>query len=487
MLEALNREANLTLTENGAVTCESTLSDCLDLFGTIGALRAASEDEIVTRFARAFAEDADTAMKILFFGRDVRGGLGERRVFRVLVNWLAAHEPAALRKNIALIPEYGRFDDLLALLGTACEPEAVALIRKQLWQDLAAGDNVSLLGKWLPSVNASSRETVRLARRLAHALGMSEAQYRRTVVALRQKIRILENALRCRDYSFDYAKQPSRALFKYRRAFARNDGERYEAFLTAVNQGEAVMHTGTLMPYDIIRPCFSGYEADAPLSDAERASMDTTWQALENFTDGENALVVVDGSGSMYGGGDPLPITVALSLGIYFAGRNTGAFRDRFITFSETPQLVTVKGRDIAEKVRYCASYNEVANTDLAKVFELILHTAVEHHMPQAELPSRLYIVSDMEFDWCMENADITNFAYAKSLFAASGYKLPEVVFWNVNSRNRQQPVTRNEQGVALVSGCTPRLFGMVAQGIASPYTVMMDVLGSERYAPVSA
>jgi len=492
MLNHLKNEANKTYTENGAVTYASTLSDCLDLFATIGAIRRESDEEIITRFSRAFAENADIAMKILFFGRDVRGGLGERRVFRVIVNWLAGHEPAALRRNISLIPEYGRFDDLISLMGTACEKDALAVIREQLRKDLASQEGVSLLPKWLPSVNASNTETVRMGKKIARALGMTDAEYRRTLVKLRARIRIIENNLREKDYTFDYSAQPSKAMFKYRAAFIRNDGERYGAFMEQVQKGEKTLHTGALAPYEIIAPCVRLWD-EPELSDEERKAMDVTWSALEDFTTrspggtGENALVVVDGSGSMYNGGNPMPAAVALSLGIYFAERNTGAFRNHFITFSCRPQLVEIKGRDIVEKVRYCMGYNEVANTNIQRVFELILNAALKNRVPQDEMPSRIYIVSDMEFDSCARDASLTNFEYAKQLFAENGYKLPEVVFWNVASRNRQQPVTMNEQGVALVSGCTPRIFSMVAGGNMSPYTVMMEVLESERYARISA
>ena len=326
-----------------------------------------------------------------------------------------------------------------------------------------------------------------MAKRIARYLGMTDARYRKTLVELRKKIRILENNLRERDYSFDYAKQPSKAMFKYRKAFARNDGERYGRFLEQVQNGTVSMHTGTLMPYEIIAPCFQGWGVKSRLTEDERKSMDVTWNALEDFGGSENAIVVVDGSGSMYGYGNPIPEAVALSLGIYFAERNQGPFHNHFITFSETPKLVEIKGRDIAEKVRYCAGFNEVANTNLQRVFELILKTAVKHGVDQDVLPKKIYIVSDMEFDCCMDNADTTNFECARSMFEQHGYQLPEVVFWNVASRNTQQPVTKNEQGVAQVSGCTPRLFSMVAGGVASPYTIMMEVIESERYAPISA
>jgi len=487
MLQFLKEAANMTRTENGAATHVSTLSDCLDLFAAIGAIRQATDADIITRFSRAFAENADTAMKILFFGRDVRGGLGERRVFRVIVSWLADHEPAALRRNIALIPEYGRYDDLLCLMGTACEADALAVIREQLHKDMAAEEHVSLLAKWLPSVNTSNHEAVRMARRIARAMGMTDAVYRRTLVGLRRKIRILENHLRERDYSFDYAAQPSKAMYKYRRAFLRNDGERYRDFMEQVSQGEQTLHTGTLAPYEVIAPCVGSCYLRPALSEEERRAMDVTWNALEDFTNGENALAVIDGSGSMYTAASPMPATVALSLGVYFAERNTGAFRNHFITFSENPRLVEIKGRDIAERVRYCMGFNEVANTNLQRVFELILHTALENRLPQSELPRRLYIISDMEFDVCARDAGLTNFQYARQLYARHGYALPEVVFWNVAARHTQQPVTLNEQGVALVSGCTPRLFSMVARGAATPMAVMMDVLQSERYAPIHA
>lgn len=483
MLNHLKAETNFTCTENGAVTYAGTMSDCLDLFAAMGALRREPEQEIIARFSRAFAENADIAMKILFFGRDVRGGLGERRVFRVIANWLAHHEPAALRKNIALIPEYGRFDDLVSLMGTACEKDALAVIRDQLRKDLASENGVSLLAKWLPSVNASNKETVRMGKKIARALGMSDAEYRRTLVKLRARIRIIENHLREKDYTFDYSAQPSKAMYKYRAAFIRNDAERYGAFMKQVEKGEKTLHTSTLTPYDIIAPCV-GF---GKMTDEERKAMDVTWNALEDFTTGENALVVVDGSGSMYSASDPKPASVAMSLAIYFAEHNKGAFRNHFITFSGNPRLVEIKGRDIAEKVRYCMGYNEVANTNIQRVFELLLNTAVRKRLSQEEMPSRIYIVSDMEFDHCADDAELTNFEYARKQFEGRGYKLPEVVFWNVASRTRQQPVTMNEQGVALVSGCTPRLFSMIQGGSLSPYTVMMEVLGSERYAKIAA
>ena len=483
MLEFLKNESNKTYTENGAVTNRSTGKDCLDLFATIGALRRQNDQVISDRFMRAYAENSDVAMKILFFARDVRGGLGERRVFRSILRWLAVNKRDSLLRNLGYIAEYGRWDDLLVLMDTPCAKEAVTLMKKQFDSDLAAlttGGEVSLLGKWLPSVNASNQVAVFQAKRLAKAFGMKESKYRKELVRLRAHIRILENNLRERDYTFDYAKQPSKAMFKYRRAFLRNDGERYGAFMEKVNKGEATLHTGTLMPYELVERAYD-------CAEEECRSLDITWRSLEDFTTDENALVVADGSGSMYWGSKPMPASVAQSLAIYFAEHNKGAFHNYFLTFSMSPRLVEIKGNDFVEKVRYCSTFNECANTDLEAVFELILRTAVKNRVPQAEMPAKLYIISDMEFDYCVRNSSMTNFKNAKASYAAAGYVLPDLVFWNVDSRNEQQPVKENDRGVALVSGCSPRIFSMVMDGELNPYDFMLSVIDTERYAPIAA
>lgn len=493
MLKALKNITNITKTENGAVTNISTNSFCVDLFGRIGAMRHASEEDIVKAFLRAYAEDADAAMRILFFARDVRGGLGERRVFRCIIKYLAVFKPESIIKNIEYFGEYGRFDDLMVLMGTPCEKAMVSYIKSQLGADMKAleeGKTVSLMAKWLPSVNASNNDTVYQAKKLARKMGMRDAEYRKMLVALRNKIAIIENNLREKDYSFDYEKQPSKALFKYREAFLRNDSARYQSFIGKVNAGEATLHAGTLMPYEIVEPvigyryrgCFMKH-----LSKEEENTLNATWNSLPDFGGDENAIAVVDTSGSMYGYGNPMPAAVALSLGIYFAERNKGMFHNHFIEFSERPQLIEIKGETFADRLRYIASFNEIANTDIEAVFRVILEAAVKNNIHQSEMPAKIYLISDMEFDCCVENAELTNFENARKMYADAGYKLPDIIFWNVQSRNTQQPVKMNDSGVALVSGCTPNLFSFAASGELSPYRFMMDVIGSARYAKIAA
>ena len=425
-------------------------------------------------------------MKTLFYARDIRGGLGERQTFRTILRWLADHEPYTVRKNLALIPEYGRWDDLLELFGTKCESSAIQMIHKQLdedFQHIEKRQNVSLLGKWLPSVNAHDPEKRHIALKLMDKLDLRPVDYRKILTRLRSAIDITENYLREKAYdSIDYEKQPSGAMLKYQKAFLRNDRLNYTDFLQRAAIGEAGINTGTLMPYELVRKILRGDP-----SDDERMALDVTWNALPDYCDGRNALTVIDGSGSMYFSGNPLPAEIALSLGIYFAEHNKGAFHNCFITFSAHPRLVEIKGKDLTEKVRHCEAYNECANTNIQRVFELLLNSAVSKAVKQDDMPETIYIISDMEFDRCTQDANAANFEYAEQLFKTHGYRLPKLVFWNIQSRHRQMPVSMNEKGVLIVSGSSVSTFSMVMEQNLNPYEYMLKMLNSERYKAVQA
>ncbi|MBQ8040744.1 MAG: DUF2828 family protein, partial [Lachnospiraceae bacterium] len=472
--------------ENGAITYGSTMSHCLDFFATVGGMRNAKDSEIIKSFIRAYAENADVAMKMLFYARDIRQGLGERRIFKVILKDLCWRYPESVKKNLEYISYFGRYDDFLVLIDTPCEREAIGYLKEVLNRDVEAMNKdsspISLLAKWLPSVNTSNKEKVYLGKKLAKAFGMKEKEYRQTLSALRKKIDILENHLREADYSFSYEKQPGNAMLKYRKAFQRHDKERYEMYLASVKKGECRMHTQTLMPYEIIRPLYRHN-----ISTEEAEILDVTWNALEDFAGDSNTLIVADGSGSMYSGVHHEPITVAHSLALYFSERNKGTFANHFITFSSSPKLVEIKGKTLKERVNYISTFDEIADTNLQAVFELILHTAVKKQITQSEMPERIIIVSDMEFNYCTQNSSLTNFEYAKCIFERAGYKLPKVVFWNVASRNHQVPVSQNEQGVILVSGTGSKLFEQVMTDAVNPYSYMMEIIGSERYEKIAA
>lgn len=496
---------NVSVTENGAVGFRTAGSALLDLNFAVASLRSATEAAIEDKFVKAFLEDKLYAIKWLFFARDVRGGLGERRLFRTVINAMAHEVPETLRPLIGLIPYYGRFDDLWCLLGTPVADTVVRLVQHQLYSDLdqmTHNNPISLLAKWMPSVNATSAQTRRYAAVLRKNLGMSEAAYRKTLSHLRQYLRIVERKMSSGEWNeIDYAQVPSRANLLYNKAFIKHDESRRRAFLEAVKTGEATIHAGTLYPHDIVH----NYGVDRWGYRALDDTLEQLWKALpDTVQGGGNTIVVADGSGSMttsVGNTGVSALEVANALAIYFAERSTGEFHDKYITFSERPQLVDLSpGKTLLKKLLIALSHNECANTNVEAVFDLILTTAVNHHMSQEDMPRNILIISDMEFDSCAATNRVVQNRYGwkervkpdaklfdviAKRYQDAGYQLPRLVFWNVNSRTGTIPVKENELGVALVSGFSVNIAKMVMSGKLNPLECLLEQLDTERYKPI--
>jgi hypothetical protein len=490
-LNALENELNITTTTNGAKAYKSTGSKNLDLFGKIAACRS-NVSEATRLFNLAYAEDPEAATRILFWARDIRGGQGERKIFRELFQELVRSDATIGAKLVSLIPEYGRWDDLLSLENTLVWNTALNAIKAQLNADLntEVGNSVSLLAKWLPSINASSKESKRIGRLIAKAMGWNERQYRKALTALRTQIKIVEQAMCAREWdAIDYSKLPSRAGFMYRKAFANRDGDRYQSYLDAVKKGEAKINAGTLYPYDIVEKCLYSQESNDTL--------EVMWKALPNYMEGKelNGLVVADVSGSMNG----RPMAVSISLAMYIAERNTGIWNGKFLTFSGNPTLQTVTGNSLSNKIRNLSRADWGGNTDIQKTFDLILNTAIQNNVPEEDMPRKLIIVSDMQFDNCVVMGGnysgrmsygvnrVTNYEAIRIKYAQAGYSLPEVIFWNVNSYDNV-PMKAHDSGTALVSGCSPSILTAVLTGNAiTPTSLMRDAVYTERYDAVGA
>ena len=483
-LETGMNDGNVAYTENGAMAFATSGSKVLDFFSNGGALRARSEGDIAAVFERAFTEDPLLATKAMFYFRDIRGGQGERRTFRTLLTHCADNHPEAIQPNLALIAEYGRWDDLYSLVGTPLEADIWPLIDVQLAED-AVADNPSLLAKWLASENASSPKTKRYGRKTREALNMTPRQYRRTLSAIRRKIGLVEQLISTNKWDgIKYDKIPSKAGLQYRKAFYRHDEERYAHFLQQVKSGEKKMNAATLYPYEIVEKVYGNYWYGTMPAN-EVAALDAAWESLPNYfgDTGSSGIVVADVSGSMHG----RPITVSISLAMYTAERNTGPYKDKFITFSAHPRLQTVTGNNIAEKVKNLNSADWDMNTNVKAVFDLILQTAVSKKASQDDIPTHLYIVSDMEFDYCASSGvNERLFQTIDREYKAAGYKMPFLVFWNVNSRNDQQPMSMDQRGFQLVSGCSPSIFtSLLSNKAVSAYDLMLEVLNKDRYAAI--
>lgn len=490
LLNALSKKTNVTLTENGAVTNKTTNSFVLDLFSQIGAYRTgAKAQNRIAELRKAYGENPLLTLKTVFYARDVRGGKGERETFRVFLKALVDIDPDSVAKNLALVPEYGRWDDLFVLKGTVLESNVVALIKDQLMKDIAS-NKPSLMAKWLPSINTSSAQTRALAKWLVGKLPVSPVVYRKTLSKLREKIRVLEALISRKKWDkVNYEQVPSNASLKYRKAFKRNDGERYKNYLASVEKGEKKINATTLFPYDLISKVLQKRGYGSIYMDAtERKSLDLLWKNLPDFFKDkkEDSLVVVDVSGSMYSGGPPIPLHVSISLGIYVAERNKGVWQDRFMTFSNTPELVKLSGVDIVDKVNNVFHSSMGYNTDIEAVFNLILDTAIKSKLTQDDMVKRLYIVSDMEFDAAQASrgkAQKTLFRSIKDKFKAHGFEMPELIFWNVAARNVQFPMSLDDRGFLNVSGCSPEIFmSLLGKKHVSAYDLMLDRLNSPRY-----
>lgn len=505
MLENFNQ----SVTENGAVGYRTTGKSLLDINFAVASLRSATEDEIIRRFKAAFLENKVLAMKWLFFARDVRGGLGERRLFRTAMRFVADYEPDMVVKLMPLIPEYGRFDDWWEFLDDEklC-PVVVHYVKRQLNADINNSRDkkpISLLAKWLPSSNASSANSKKYSKILRNHLEMRESDYRKTLSALRRYIDVVEVKMSAKLWgAIDYEAVPSRANLIYNNAFLRNDEERRREFLSKLEKGEAKINAGTLYPHDIVHKYTSGgYRSSVGSYDA---AIEALWKALPDMVQGcGNTIVVADGSGSMttkVGGTDISALEVANALAIYFAEHSSGDLKDKYITFSENPQFVDFgHAKSLRDKISIALQHSEVANTNIEAVFDLILSTAIHNHMTQEDIPANILIVSDMEFDACaVSNAQrsrgyygySTRGAVSANLFKVieekyqnAGYKLPRLVFWNVNSRTGTIPVRENDMGVALVSGFSVNICKMVMSGKTDPFECLLETINSERYQPV--
>lgn len=479
-IEALRNDLIKTTTEKGDTAFTTTGKYTLDLYSLMGGMRYNYYD-LSNLFIRSYFEDSTITMKILLYLRDILNGLGERNSFRLLFNMFANLNPNLAKKLIPLIPKYGRYDDILAGFNTPIENDVLKFIETELDSDLNKlknNDKVSLLAKWLPSINTSNKEARLLARKIAKYLNMTDEEYRKTLSKLR-KGRILENYLRTKNYSFNYEGVPSLAMLKYNKAFIRNDLERFSKYLDRVDSGLAKMNTNTASVSDV------AFIAQTHSYDINQRFQDTYWKALPRFEAKTKAIVVRDGSSSMlYGHGSLVPLQVATSLAIYFAEQLPEPFKNHFITFSENPQLIKIPDVNIDEKLKFVESFDEVANTNISKVYELLLNVAKKGRVKQEDMVEQVIIISDMEFDYCVEGE--STFETYKDKFNELGLKMPELVFWNVEARDVHFPVTSNELGVRLVSGSSQKILELVINNdleAATPYEFMLKTL--ERYREV--
>lgn len=480
--QAARVNGTMTRTENGAAALNTTGDKCLDLYSTIGALRNAENLRIQRLFGDAYNEDPLLATKIAFYARDIRGGLGERRVFRTLLTYMAEYHPEALRPNLDLIGVYGRYDDMYSLIGTPLEDDMWAAMRKQFEEDLEnlhADKAVSLLAKWIKTADASSEKTRKLGILTAQKLGYPVYNFKRMVRALRRKIGVIESLMSAgRWEEIEYSAVPSRAMMIYRKAFERHDEDRYKDFIDKAVSGEEKINASTLYPYDIVEKVWGSWHGVR-----EDKVLEAQWRQLPNYVEeGTNALVIADTSASMMG----RPIYTAVGLAIYFAERNKGAYHNMWMSFSRYSRIHLIKGETLAQKIASIDMNDWMSNTNLKAAFENVLNIGIKNHVPQEEMPKSLIVISDMEIDACSYGT-WTFYDEMASEFRQNGYEIPNAIFWNVESRHDTFHADKTRQGVQLVSGQSVSVFKQVMECVGmTPTEAMLKTINSERYEAIT-
>ena len=477
-----------TLTANGAVTNSTSHNYNVDLFFLAGACRNESVENIEKALVKSYSFDPLKTRKIIFWAGDIRQGAGERRFFKTALNWLSKNHPEDIQNNLDLIPEFSRWDVIFDL----------ALENQVLFSYILANlnpntKNYGLLCKWLPRKNYSTdkKKSVKgnsttitktkrslhggLAGKLMKALNMTPKQYRKMLV---EGTKVVEQQMCAKKWNeIDYSKVPSVAMHKYNKAWYRNDEERFKQYLNAVEKGEAKINAGAIFPHDIIKNSVRSWYG-GELSQAEIVQ----WNNLPNWLDGKpNSIIpICDVSGSMTCN-NGIPMAMSVGLGLYISERNVGPFKDAFITFSDNPKMQVLYG-DINERIKQLANADWGGSTNLVKVFEIILRKAIDTRLPQDLMPKTILVISDMEFNYC---GRLTNYETIKQAYQVAGYECPQVVFWNVNGRTGNMPVTVNDKGVALISGASPSIIKSVLTDNISPVKVMDSTIETERYSIV--
>ena len=496
-MENLTNANNFTRTANGALAHKSTRSMVYDMFALGGAYRQRTDADCILLFKNALEENEELAMKCLFYLRDCRGGQGERRFFRACFKWLAMSEYVDVaRRNLDNLSEYGRWDDLIyTCVDTQLEKEALEIIKRQLYLD-AQCKTPSLLAKWLPSENASSKETVRMGGIVRKYLGISHKEYRKILSLLRERINIVERLMSANRWDeIEFDKIPSKAGLIYKNAFARRDiiAKKYEAF---AKSEKTTVNAKTLYPYEVVHKAVEGTNAWSyhfyNISDTDRAMIEKYWTNLPDYLNGKDCkmMCVVDTSGSMTGSRADAPINVAIALGMYCAERVGGPFKNHYISFSSRPQLIKIEGVDFVDKVRRIYRTNLCENTNIEATFDMLLNIAKHPSTKAEDIPETIVIISDMQIDsgswgsgsrWSQNTAD-TEMEKIRQKWNAAGFKCPKLVYWNVNAS--KNTILDNGMDVTFVSGCSPVIFEQVLTGVIG-YQLMLDKLMSKRYEAV--
>ena len=482
---AATANSNRKYSENGAEVYASTNGGALlDLFGVAGALRGREPHEIEGMYAAAFKEDQALAMRLMFYTRNVRGGLGERDTFRTMLSWLCKYHPELAVANLPQVVEFGRFDDLYTYVSTPAEEEMWQFMFSILNEDyerMMDHKPISLLAKWMKSINTSSKESRKLARLTMQKLGFkTEKQYRKVLARMRDYLKVTEHQMSLNQWhKIAYEAVPAYAMRNYRNAFGKHDCVRWRDYLISLQKGETKVNASTLYPYDLVEAIGGNFGWDPKFH--YDPLIEEQWKALPNYVeDGANVLVMADVSGSMSG----RPMSTSIGLANYFAQHNHGAFAGLYMTFTDVPKFVKVESYETLQSMCEKAFRDVGYNTDLDRAFEQILRMAICGNASNEDLPRALVVISDMEIDSYYRRPNELDFVDKwRNRFMEAGYDMPQLVLWNVAARQNTY-VSSARPSVKFLSGSSASVFRDLIDTLncANAYEAMVKTLMNPIY-----
>jgi len=513
-MNSIDSVPSMTTTENGALAHNGTGDACLDLF--IKSVRGLTGIDLETRMLAAWNENPETMLQIVYNNRDCRGGKGERALFFEMAIWLRRNHWKTYKLNLNNLIQLGRFKDLIDISVLAFDDclENKYYELQQLANYLVTDylrfmtdkKDITLCAKWCPTRDNDATRKHKLTKHFINILfdadnshlnypdewksvvsgwkkkygeGNTNEIYRKEVlVPLRKHIGIVESLMTSGNWTgIKLPQVPAKAMAKYRKAFAKHIPEMLNEYLEKLKTGATKINTTGQTPYDIVHANYmnfnySGFQEDDVL-EAQWNDMVAKSKAANQLT---RTVSVVDVSGSM--GGTPLEVAIALGLFTSLLPDETDPFYRRLITFSEQPAFHSVVGDNLSSMLNSVHHMNWGMNTDFNAVFRLILDTGKQLELTQEQMPKRVIVYTDMEFD-AAQSRTKTNFQEITSMYAKSGYVMPQMVFWNLRaSSNNAMPVTKDENGCAFLSGYSAELLKGLMDGEIDPIKIMMNVLG---------
>lgn len=525
------QDKNLSVTDNGALVYKTTGKPFVDLNFSLSSFRSANGQklqDLIDKFAKCYHENPVLAWKYLFYVGDIREGAGERKAFLEMFKFMIKEESQYIVAGmLKLIPEYTRFDVWFKIWEAVKEiavsgPEynyllsfhdIIGYLVDKQWQEdvrgMINGEEISLLAKWMPSINTSSKRTKSLAFDAMEMLGFNPASavhqkhYRQTLSQLRAYINVVEKNMSENDWQdINYEKIPSKAAIKYKAAFYRHDNSRYQNYIDKAVAGEKKFNASVTQPHEIIRQIRSGQ-----YNNATSQTLEAAWKNLKNMMV-EDTIVVCDTSGSMgnyIGSTKVRAIDVSIGLAIYCAERLSGSMHNKFITFDYNPNFVSFSDGTLIEKMQSFRCIN-AGNTDIQAVFKLLADSYARGRIREIDMPSKILIISDMQFD----TARRKQFGMVRSKFVEHQHtdqqtlfdtikeewaqitkgkvSMPKLIFWNVCDTDKDTiPMVENENGLILLSGFSTNILKMAMSGQYDPFAALLEILGSKRYLPVES